>query len=651
MRPLRLTVPLGAGETPASFVSRLAVRYAPSAREFCLDFGTTFQKVVDGDPLALAMVAAKGGVAPEALAENAFIKIGERRHLLRGEALVRGSLRRAAVAICPKCLAGDIADAPDLRAELAPYQRALWQIAAVKTCPVHTTPLVVLDKDLTPSMLHDWSHHVGKVLPNLSRLAFEAGTGPLTGLETYVTTRVALGPVRGGLLDTLPLYVAIAACDLFGAVATLGRMPNLKRLTDEEWRVAGGVGFDILADGQAGVEAFLEDLRRTYPYSGAGTEGPQAVFGRIYQVLEFGREDKAFDPLRDLVGDFIRTRFPVGPGNVVFGKPVEQRVLHSIRTISIETRLHPKRLRKLLEAANLLPEGSGDLVDGNCLFDAVRGSSVAQEAAAATLSVRQAGEYLNAPRVQKDMLYRAGIIVPRIKAAEHGAADQFAPDDLDAFLTRLFDGAKTAASVRAGQVNIPDAAKMACCGSIEIIQLVLGGKLKRKWKLAGERGYMSLLLDLEEVRALVRGPDHGGLTGIAISDRLRIADRVSAALIKHGHLKSVTVINPVNRCPTVVVPAAEVERFEREFVSLFALAKLQGRHFMVVKKELQHAGVEPVFNPKKIGATFYRKSDLPVSAERTVTSTASFTKRADQIDHAISALMAWSFISIRNRGI
>jgi hypothetical protein len=37
------------------------------------------------------------------------------------------------------------------------------------------------------------------------------------------------------------------------------------------------------------------------------------VFGRIYQVLEFGREDAAYDGVHDLVGDFIRTRFPVGP--------------------------------------------------------------------------------------------------------------------------------------------------------------------------------------------------------------------------------------------------------------------------------------------------------------------------------------------------
>jgi hypothetical protein len=164
----------------------------------------------------------------------------------------------------------------------------------------------------------------------------------------------------------------------------------------------------------------------------------------------------------------------------------------------------------------LFSEGSGDLVDGNCLFDAVRGSQAAREAAAATLSVRKAGEYLNAPRVQRDRLYRAGIIVPRIKGS--GAPDQFAPEDLDAFLARLLAGARPVKAAADGRVTIPQAAHRAFCMSEDIVRLVLEGKVQRKWKLADERGYMSLLLDLEEVRTLVRGPDHGGLTGIAISD-------------------------------------------------------------------------------------------------------------------------------------
>ena len=74
----------------------------------------------------------------------------------------------------------------------------------------------------------------------------------------------------------------------------LGRTPDLKRLADEEWHAAGAAGFEIFAGGEASVADFLEGLRKSYPYSGAATEGAQAIFGRIYQVLEFGREDCFF---------------------------------------------------------------------------------------------------------------------------------------------------------------------------------------------------------------------------------------------------------------------------------------------------------------------------------------------------------------------
>jgi hypothetical protein len=155
-----------------------------------------------------------------------------------------------------------------------------------------------------------------------------------------------------------------------------------------------------------------------------------------------------------------------------------------------------------------------------------------------------------------------------------------------------------------------EAAHRAFCMSEDVVRLILDRKITRKWRLAGERGYMSVLVDVEEVRGLVRGPDHGGFTREALKDKLSTTTKVAAALIKHGHLKTITVANPVNRCPTVIVPAEEVERFEREYVSLFALAKLQGRHFLKMKQELDAAGVKPALDPAKVGATFYRRKDL-----------------------------------------
>lgn len=610
MRPLRHTVPLGAGETPASFVSRLAALHRTSARDICLDMATTFQKVVDGDPKALAIVAAKASSDPAALIENAFVKTGERRYTFRGEELTRDDLRRATVVVCPKCLAEDLAGAPTSRPQVVAYQRARWPIAALKTCAIHLAPLVVVDKDMTPSTLHDWSYHVGKVLPFLPRLVAEAGTRPLTAFETYVLFRAEGGPIRGGWIDRLPLHVAIAACELFGAVAVFGRTPNLKNLTDEQWRQAGAAGFDIVADGKPAIELFLEELQASYPYTRAGTEGPQAIFGRIYQVLEFGCEDPAYDPLRDLVGQFILGNFPVGPGDTVFGRPVETRRLHSIRSLSLETGLHPKRLRKLLSSAEMLPANADDLVDGNCLFDAQRAVSLARTAAAATLSVRDAGTYLNAPRVQRDMLYRSGILVPRIKATDHGAADLFAPEDLDAFLARLLAGASPVAEAGPSQADIPTAAKVACCGSVEVVQALLDSRLTRRARLTSERGYMAVLVDVEEVRALVRGAELPGLTSQALADRLRVADKVTRKLIAGGHLRTVTAINPVNRCPVSIVPTDDIERFEAEFVTLFAIARQQGRHHLAVKKELAAAGVKPALDPEQIGATIYRRRDL-----------------------------------------
>ena len=56
-------------------------------------------------------VAAKGGISAASLAEHAFVRGEKHRYVHRGEELIRGGLRRQAIAVCPRCLAGDIATA------------------------------------------------------------------------------------------------------------------------------------------------------------------------------------------------------------------------------------------------------------------------------------------------------------------------------------------------------------------------------------------------------------------------------------------------------------------------------------------------------------------------------------------------------------
>ncbi|MGY3512190.1 hypothetical protein [Bradyrhizobium lupini] len=83
---------------------------------------------------------------------------------------------------------------------------------------------------------------------------------------------------------------------------------------------------------------------------------------------------------------------------------------------------------------------------------------------------------------------------------------------------------------------------------------------------ACQRNYMALLLDLEEVRPRPRRR-HRRLTTEGWADRLLVADKVTRKLIAGGHLRAVTVINPVNRCPVTIVPTEDIERFNAEFVT------------------------------------------------------------------------------------
>ena len=609
-------VPLGAGETPASFASRFAANYGLTAREFCLDWNVQFQRVVDGDREAVAKIAGLGGVPVEALMAHAFVRTEGRSYLHRGQILVRQVLRRSRVHVCPACCLADIEAASALPPEIAPHGRAAWLIEAVRTCPVHRIALTEVAHDLTPNALHDCAHHMAKAVPKLdARLARALRRDP-SGLEAYIFGRLDGAP-QAAFLDGLPLYVAIRCCEMIGAVAVFGRTANLKRLTDDDWWRAGAAGYPIVAGGPEAIGGFLEDLQRTYPYGRSSNEGPQALFGRLYQWLAFGAENPAYDPLRALLADYIGTHLPLGPGDAVFGRPVTIRTLHSVRTLSKETGLHPKRLRKVLRAAGIVDDDQMVLTYGNAVFPAQEANLVVRRALGA-MSFPKAGAYLNAPRVQIELLAKQGFIKPCVPARAFSAADHYAQADLDEFLGRLSAGAVLVKKPKPRQMNIPAAARRACCSAADILNMILDRKLSWVGRLTSERGYIAVLVDVEEIRSKTRGAETGGLTRRPASKRLRTAEKVVDALIKAGHLRTFIARDPINHCPQVLISHEEMDRFCRKYVSLFTLAEELGQHFRRVLKALDARGVEPAFKRKTIGARFYARAELKLDRDSDV---------------------------------
>lgn len=604
---LRPSLPHLAGEAPASFVSRLAQLHLgrdASAPFFCADMGLDFRGIIDGDQDAVDALASLAGVDPDRLAADAFRRVPDGQ-TFRGELFPGRHLLRTALRVCPACLLEDCAQAS--KPETAAYGRALWSIAAIKTCRKHGMALVKLEHQET-SRNHDFARLLKPHLPDLGALSERATCRTASSLETYVLDRLDEG--RGNIhwLDTLPLHVGIGVCETIGAVARFGRDVRFNTLSDDDWCAAGTTGIAIAEKGEVGIREFMDGLVCSYPYTRSATEGPQAVLGRWFKVLSFEKLHPDFDVVRDLVAEFIAERMPFGPGDTIFGKPVQRRVLHSVYTASQELRIHPKRLRKILHATRILTKEQAELPNGSALFDAVAASPTLADAADG-LFMTEVKEYLGAGRVQTKLLVDGGFIKPMLPKRPE-LDHLFRRRDLDTFLTRLFADAVPVAEPDEDMVDIQRAVKKVCCSTAEILDLVLGRKLAWVGRRRDAHGFSALLVRVSEVRDRTRGSMDGCTTARAVEKVMRTNSAVVRKLIDLGFLQTTTIVSPLNRCPVNVIREADLEAFRAEHVTLFEAMATTGIHFRQIQKRLTALGIEPQIRREEVGAAFYRRSDL-----------------------------------------
>lgn len=597
-----------AGETPASFVSRLAMLHRKrSARSFSLDMGFRFQAIVDGDPDALQSLATLVEQPADHLGVAAIRREAGTFHL-KGQDLVRSSLRRARVTVCPRCIAEDIACKP------LPWMaggRTNWLLASIRTCMHHHVPLVEVAHTNYASVIHDFAQNVAPALADIPRLAQEAVECAPTAMESYLIGRLE-GESGPTWLDTLPWYAAARTCEMIGSIAEFGPKAPIRSFGDPEWRRAGDAGFEIAARGYQGIRAFLEDMRRDYPESRSDPTGPQAWFGRLHIWLAGANTDRVYDPLRSIIIDIGRDKEPIGPEDSVFGcQIVERRRLHSLRTAAQETGLHPKRLRRILAVMGIIPADHRKLSDDRIIFEADRAEDALARAKRA-MNHKQAETYLNAGRSHTLLLAKHGYIRPFASSGEESLKDHaYDKAELDSFLAILLADTVPLNTFEPPIHTIAQAARRANCGAVEILQLILNKRLSWVGRNANDYGYASVLINLDEIKRLVRGDRGGDLTRRQVETRLRTSTRVVDALINAEILSMRKAISPLNRCPYIAVPASAVDAFTTEYVSLHEIARNLRVDFKLVKKRLMAKGIQPALNRDLIPALFYRRRDIP----------------------------------------
>lgn len=614
MRALYPTLPLQPDEMPTSLLSRLS-RYhkASSVRSFCTDLGLAFQPIVDGDSTAIEQLAVLSGASFDTLKSHAY-RATDAGWTLRGEKFIKSSLQRGVPRVCPECVSLDTAGAGRIPAAALPYGRAIWPILHIRACPVHELRLITPHPFAKAQQAHDFAGLLEPHLDEIERLAKTSPRISPSALEAYLIARLEGRRSDHPFLDGLDFSAAAQMCEVIGAVHIRGRKVAFRSLSDEQWQAAGAAGFAIASQGEEAIRKWLADQQLTYPYTRSANEGPQAVFGRFYTWLAFSAPHSSFDAIRELVRTHAIETMPLGPDDLVFGKPVEKRRLHSIRTASLELGAHPKRMRKILAARGIIREALMLEPDNRVLFDAEAIVGLVAEGVFNGMPLAEVSDYINAPRPHPDLLLEAGLITPVVSHGEAGLGDYaFTTKELDRFLNELLQDAEPTPMPLEGKSSLLTAAKRANCSAIEIVHLILARKLAWVGRLPNVAGYLSVLVDINEIKNLVQKAPLPGFTARNIERELKTSTKVVTALIAQKFFRPFTMTHPINRCPVQIVPRDQLKAFQARFVSLTNLAAERGLHFRIVSAELEAAGVRPALDKETYGATFYSRSDLDSS--------------------------------------
>jgi len=615
---LKLRVPLLPGESATSFCSRLALRNrCPSVGEFCRDMGFAFRDVIKGTEEALLQLANLGGADIEQLRSCALRFDGF--DYACGSNLIEPALRRSMdqLMVCPACVAADLSRWGDVGAA-APAGRTAWLLTPVSICVEHHIALVAAD--IRPKNapwraveFHDFARRIQPFIQEIEHQVATAERRAPTKLEYHL--HICLGgarPVINELVDALPFYAVAQASLVVGTFLRFGPKAGLKHLSEGQRREVEATGFDILTAGPEALRAALRDGIERWP-KGKNAAGANAFFGTLHTWLLYRSGDAAYEFLREAIRNVMVSTTATRASEAIYGIVPDSGRLQSVLTVSEETGMHPKRLQRLLVATGVLGADSAHLSAHKATFPADDRTSNILERILRCIPKGAAREYVNAPRVQFDLLHKAGIITPFIKAGgmlkDHG----FDKRDLDIFLERLIARARSSIPENVDVTQIPTAAKRASCSTVTVVRMILDGTLDRIYRQADIAGFMSILVDPKEIQAALLKPERTGLSISQVEARMRWTRNVICGLTRNGRLPAGSARNPVTKRIQTIIEPKDLDEFDTKYVSLSALSKEKRLFPGTVRAWLGGLGIEPAFDPKAVGATFYRRAELPTA--------------------------------------
>ena len=611
IEPLGFAHPLQPREPAIGFAARLAALNGVDLATLLREMRVDALRLDHGREVTIRDVAALGRLNAEdtaALLRNSPRRLPEERaSLLGSERLEDTSLRRTSFGVCPHCIRDDIKtfDGP---LPARPWLRLEWQFEHVRSCRRHDVMLIGVSPVDIRTKPPDFSLALReRILPELDRLVAAAIPVQHSAFEDWVVAR--LDGIRDdrNWLDTMPLRVGAVLCEGLGISALHAPKVKLRTLSETDRAKAGDEGFRIAESGESAIVELLSRLADAQQDT-RGVVGLRNTYGYVHELLRRTQSDADFDRPRDIVRRHALDTLPLDAGTDVLGVVLDRRRVHTVHTAALASGVHPGTIRKMLVRDGVSADGL-ELARSNHRVTILSEDFVAGLARLpGAISVPRVRERTGIPTIHLWSMISQGFLptLTKSQVVSH-AKHMIAPDDVDALMARLFAGAETVARTSARRTTLMRARQCASAPIDRMIAWLLDGSLRWKGRIGAEMRYGNLLIDADELTALVRTePQMTGMTAHAVLQAVPGLGKSSVpALVRLGLLSTREEFNPNNRQTVRAITRESLDAFRTTYVLLKELCSICGLGHLAVRRHLEASGVDLAFSPADIRAFVY----------------------------------------------
>lgn len=571
----------GPREQFLSIVARAAGARKLSAAAFCNELGLSWKKLVNHDESQVTRTATLLGLNAKSLEEArswSHEPLPGVQLRFRGEAFGSRVLMSPTVRGCPSCLCESVTtDAVPLSGQMA--MQGHWQLRYNEICLTHGRPLAALWTVTAPLKRFDYAEQLKAIAEDIMNGQLEQRETRITSYDLWLDQRLST--------RTEPTWFGKDDTETAATISTLLGTELHRHLahSSSDSPPARALGFDVAS---RGTDEILRSLRELASHATGAQDGPKKAFGDLYRWLsQYAFDDTRYDKYRDMMRTVIFETWSIAPNEVILGKALHRRRLHSVTSVAENISRSNRVARQILEYEGII-DRLDKRPDARLVFEATRAAPILARCRR-LVRFKEMAKRLGTSEDQFKVLVQQKVIRPALPAE----VTKFQWDTADALeLLETFAQKAIVIDPEDGEwVGIGIGASRARVTVRDAINAIRAGKLP-VGRRSGDSGYAAFKVRQSDMHYLSpERPIDPTLVEFGTEIGLQ-SDGTIRALYDAGHLQATRLFNPITCRWGLYMMDTDRAAFYERFTTLKLLGKERNIESRKLARKLNNLGIK-----------------------------------------------------------